>query len=244
MGDILGASGTSPARINRALPGWKEEKAAVERMWALYLDTVPSVKEDAERWKGDADGIIIFVRVYVVALATGLFSAMVAAFVIESYKSLSPDPQAVTTLLLAQISQQLAASADSPSPASLQLQSGLSASVDAGSIRVNVLWVCSLCISVTCALFAVMVQQWARRFQRLCDRRPQGGQSSQALARVRLHLSPGAPQVGSFIGLLQRCLHVAVILFFAGLVEFFWPINATVAKVVLAMLVILGTLYI
>ncbi|VDC03646.1 unnamed protein product [Peniophora sp. CBMAI 1063] len=230
---LIWGSGPGPPRINHALPGWKEEKAAIERMWALYLETVPSVKEEAEQWKGDADGIIIF---------TGLFSAMVAAFVIESYKYLSPDPSNATTLILAQISQQLA-SVDGSTPVSTQLLNGISTSTGASSVRVNVLLVLSLCISVTCALFAVMVQQWARRFQRICDRRSQGSQSSQALARVRLHLAPMGLQVQNFISMLQRSLHIAVILFFAGLIEFFWPIDISVGRTVLAMLVILGAMY-
>ncbi|KZV61789.1 hypothetical protein PENSPDRAFT_559868, partial [Peniophora sp. CONT] len=173
----------------------------------------------------------------------GLFSAMVAAFVIESYKTLSPDPSSATTLILAQISRQLA-NADGTLPADSQLQDGVSSLPDTGGVRVNALWMASLCISVSCALFAVMVQQWARRFQRLCDRRPEEGRSSEALARVHMHLHHVAPQVGNFIELLQRFLHVAVVLCFAGLVEFFSPINGAVARIAKAVFLLLGSTYV
>ncbi|KAJ7578594.1 hypothetical protein C8J56DRAFT_753385, partial [Mycena floridula] len=52
-------------------------------------------------WKVAMDGILLF---------AALFSAVVTAFIIESYRLLSPDPAALTLLILYQISQQLATS--------------------------------------------------------------------------------------------------------------------------------------
>ncbi|KAJ7082986.1 hypothetical protein C8R44DRAFT_722257 [Mycena epipterygia] len=51
-----------------------------------------------ENWKSDMDGILIF---------AGLFSAILTAFLIESYKTLSPDQSAIAIAVLAQISLQL-----------------------------------------------------------------------------------------------------------------------------------------
>ncbi|KAJ7222981.1 hypothetical protein B0H12DRAFT_291870 [Mycena haematopus] len=51
-----------------------------------------------ESWRSDMDGLLIF---------AGLFSAILTAFLIESYKTLSPDSGDTTVLLLAQISLQL-----------------------------------------------------------------------------------------------------------------------------------------
>jgi hypothetical protein len=45
----------------------------------------------------------------IIAYQTGLFSVTVTAFIIESYKQLRPDSGDTIVLLLAQISQQLAA---------------------------------------------------------------------------------------------------------------------------------------
>ncbi|KAJ6563872.1 hypothetical protein B0H19DRAFT_904102, partial [Mycena capillaripes] len=55
-----------------------------------------------ESWKNDMEGMLIF---------AGLFSASLPAFLIESYKTLTPDPGATTNLLI-QISNQLAAIAN------------------------------------------------------------------------------------------------------------------------------------
>ncbi|KAH9071515.1 hypothetical protein EDB83DRAFT_2221044 [Lactarius deliciosus] len=66
----------------------------------MYLnETEKEDKEITENWKVDTEGILVF---------TGLFSATVASFIIESYKQLSPDSGITTNTLLTQISQQLA----------------------------------------------------------------------------------------------------------------------------------------
>ncbi|KAH9052583.1 hypothetical protein EDB87DRAFT_425480 [Lactarius vividus] len=55
-------------------------------------------REITDRWKSDADGVLVF---------TGLFSATVAAFVIEGYQRLSVDSGDQTVTLLSQMPQQL-----------------------------------------------------------------------------------------------------------------------------------------
>ena len=93
----------------------------------MYLSGAETFdKEQSESWKGNADGMLVFVRPqhYSTTLPcslpaddslrrvpppqTGLFSATVAAFVIEGYKNLKPDSGNTTVFVLAQISQQLA----------------------------------------------------------------------------------------------------------------------------------------
>ncbi|KAK1231357.1 hypothetical protein PQX77_005538, partial [Marasmius sp. AFHP31] len=54
--------------------------------------------EMAAGWKEDIDTLLVF---------TGLFSAVVTAFTIESYQWLSESPEDVTISLLTRISQQL-----------------------------------------------------------------------------------------------------------------------------------------
>ncbi|KAI0316153.1 hypothetical protein OF83DRAFT_1023600, partial [Amylostereum chailletii] len=97
-----------------------------------------------ENWKGDADSILIF---------TGLFAATVSAFIVESYKGLKPDSGDAAVELLSQI---LAFNLDGtrPTPSSFH--------ASANNIWVNVLWFCSLILSLTCALGATLVQQWVR----------------------------------------------------------------------------------
>ncbi|KAJ7278792.1 hypothetical protein C8J57DRAFT_1027799, partial [Mycena rebaudengoi] len=72
--------------------------------WAVYVSEAEKYdKALVESWKNDMGGMLIF---------AGLFSASLTAFLIESYKTLSPDSGDTTVLLLSQISLQLAASAN------------------------------------------------------------------------------------------------------------------------------------
>ncbi|KAI0322938.1 hypothetical protein OF83DRAFT_1047698, partial [Amylostereum chailletii] len=122
--------------------------------WSVYLSVADNYdKSLVERWKADMDGILIF---------TGLFSTTVAAFFIESYKSLQQDPGNVTVQILSQISQQLVTIANGtapfipPPPSPFEVPSSM--------LRVDIFWSLSLVVSITCALGAVLVQQWSRKY--------------------------------------------------------------------------------
>ncbi|KAI0319074.1 hypothetical protein OF83DRAFT_1041691, partial [Amylostereum chailletii] len=101
-----------------------------------------------ETWKGDADGILIF---------TGLFSATVAAFIVESYKLLEPDSGDATVVLLSQLVAIVNGSQPLTSPSA-------PFSAPRSIIDVNILWFFSLIFSLTCALGATLVQQWTRNY--------------------------------------------------------------------------------
>jgi Family of unknown function (DUF6535) len=85
-------------------------------MWYKYmLEAKEYDRHFTHVWKEDASRILVFVSANLPVLAfivmtnskIGLFSVIVGAFIIESYKRLSPDPSDKTTFLLEQISQQL-----------------------------------------------------------------------------------------------------------------------------------------
>ncbi|KAJ7793988.1 hypothetical protein B0H13DRAFT_1479589, partial [Mycena leptocephala] len=101
-----------------------------------------------ESWKSDMDGLLIF---------AALFSAIVTAFVLESYKTLNSDSGDQTVKLLVQISNQIAASANG-STALPPFHPSTPA------ILCNAFWFLSLGLSLACALIATLVQQWAREF--------------------------------------------------------------------------------
>lgn len=84
---LLGSTST-----NRAQSG--ASSAAASAIWGLYLDEARSVDvASVERWKGDMEGLLIFVSVnYLITISVltcclftqaGLFSAVVTAFVIQ-----------------------------------------------------------------------------------------------------------------------------------------------------------------
>jgi hypothetical protein len=184
------------------------------RFWSRSLrKSEKHDKELVERWKCDADGTLIF---------TGLFSTIVAGFIIESYKTLQRDSGDATVQILSQISSQLAAlsngtvlSTPSPSPQFRPTSS---------SIRVNVLWFLSLCLSLTCGLIATLMQQWSRNYLQMA----QGHHSDPAgQARLRAFAFDGVSKfhMSHALGLVPLLLHISVFLFFLGMVDFMFPIN-------------------
>ena len=167
----------------------------------------------------------------------GLFSTIVAAFIIEFYKRLSPDSGNQTVALLGQISQQLvnfpngtySITANQPSPPSATM------------IWANVLWLTSLVLSLSSALIATMLQQWARSYvetPKLSD--------PNHCARVRSFLFLGTEiyRMQALSQLAFSLLHLSVYLFFAGLVTVFHTINKNVAIALEVAVGVFGLAYI
>ncbi|KAJ7132468.1 hypothetical protein C8R44DRAFT_595974, partial [Mycena epipterygia] len=121
--------------------------------WAVYISEAQNYdKALVDSWKSDMEGLLIF---------AGLFSASLTAFLVESYKTLSPDQGTTTIAVLAQISRQL----DVRFNASAADVSALEAfTPTSSSLACNTLWFLSLWASLSCALIAMLVQQWARDF--------------------------------------------------------------------------------
>jgi hypothetical protein len=218
-----------------------------KEMWTTYLEEVKEPdRRITDTWKEDANALVVFVRpnplispfLVMTASKTGLFSAIVAAFIIESYKKLSPDSGDETVVLLRQISQQLANSTNGtfppatgikPSPPSTHL------------ICVNAMWLMSLVFSISSALFATLLQQWARRY----IQKPQIPRELNQRARVRSFLYDGTEKfkMRPVVEIAPTLLHVSVFLFFVGLGIFFVPINKTVGIVVSVAIGLFGVAY-
>lgn len=176
------------------------------------------------------------------SIQAGLFSAVVTAFIIESYKGLSPDPGDATVALLGQISQQLAALSNGsqaiiPTPALDQTPFVPPPSV----VRVNILWFLSLAFSLECTLLATLVQQWARSYIQGVERRP----APHKRARIRAYLWDGVTMfhTTALINVIPFMIHISLALFLVGLIEFLTPINQSVGDMVLAILVVCCGLY-
>ncbi|KAH9062328.1 hypothetical protein EDB87DRAFT_339146 [Lactarius vividus] len=203
------------------------------RLWTMYLtEAEKEDKEITENWKGDTEGILVF---------TGLFSATVASFIIESYKQLSLDSGTKTNVLLAQISQQLANTSNGAPFTGVEAQNNQPFKPTASAVRVNVMWFLSLVLSLTCALSAVLMQQWARRYQELARRRG----APHKRARLRAYIFDGIKgfRMTRAIEAMPVLLHLSVFLFFAGLVDFLIPINTTVAYVTLGWIALFALAY-
>ncbi|KAK6971882.1 hypothetical protein R3P38DRAFT_3297686 [Favolaschia claudopus] len=122
-------------------------------IWSVYVSEAEKYdKSLVESWKSDMEGMLIF---------AGLFSASLTAFLVESYKSLNSDSSDDTVRLLNQISQQLAASAKGTT---FDIPPAPSFAPPASALACNMFWFISLSLSLSCALIATLVEQWARDF--------------------------------------------------------------------------------
>ena len=109
------------------------------------------------------------------------------------------------------------------------------------AIWVNALWFLSLVISITCALLATLLQQWARRYLKATQTR----YSLHKRARIRAFFAEGVDKflLPWAVEALPTMLHLSLFLFFAGLAVFLWNVNLTVFKLVLSWIGLCVALY-
>ena len=158
-------------------------------------------------------------------MKAGLFSAVVTAFIIESYKNLKQDSSDISNILLLGILTQLEGRANGTDivPQSITIPKFTPTSTD---IRVNILWFLSLIFSLTTVLIGIIALQWLREHLRpRTDFEPQIAFSLhhlnvQSLDRWYL------PQIFTFLPLL---LQLALVLFLVGVLDFLRSLNFTVA---------------
>jgi len=151
-------------------------------------------------------------------LKAGLFSAVVTAFIIESYKALKQDPsELLLSRILAQLEGRVNGTDILTTPTFTPTHS---------DIRVNILWFLSLIFSLTTVLVGIIALQWLREYLRPhTDLEPQ-------IAFSLHHLNVESvdrwylPQIFTALPLL---LQLALVLFLAGILDFLWSLNSTVA---------------
>ena len=109
------------------------------------------------------------------------------------------------------------------------------------AVWVNALWFLSLVISITCALLATLLQQWARRYLKVTQPR----YSPHKRARIRAFFAEGVDKflLPWAVEALPTMLHLSLFLFFAGLVVFLWNVNITIFKLVLSWIGLCTALY-
>lgn len=202
-----------------------QQKHSVNELWSIYnAETAKFDQEISAKIRSNMDGLLIF---------SGLFSAAVTAFIIESYKSLSPDPADTTVFYLMQMTQQMAFLANgsgtsSPPPILFDPSTFSPAS---SIVRVNAFWILSLVLSLIVALGATLVQGWSDQYLRLVGFNTE----PQVSARLRTFYYNGLrrSQLSLLAWILPALLHLSVFLFFAGLVQFLHPINETIATTIM-----------
>jgi Family of unknown function (DUF6535) len=109
-------------------------------------------------------------------------------------------------------------------------------------IWVNSLWFLSLTISLTCAMLATMLQQWARRYLRIIQRprhSPHDG------ARICAFFARGVNKLCFQLvaELIPGLIHFSLFLFFIGVLIYLFNINPTVFCVVVWWVCVSGAMY-
>ncbi|PCH35153.1 hypothetical protein WOLCODRAFT_79578, partial [Wolfiporia cocos MD-104 SS10] len=197
--------------------------------WTLYVQQAASKDDEFIKARNmEMDTLLIFAT---------LFSAVLTAFVIESYRTLLEDNGDATPILLQQIltTLQNSSALNSPAtPTSMQCRPTRSA------IILNSFWFASLVISVASAFLAILAKQWLFSISQdfapgLEDRGRQQQFRYDNLRRWKLD---------AILSSLPVLLHVSLLLFFAGLVEFLWTINDIVAFVALSLVSVALLFYI
>ncbi|KAJ7821931.1 hypothetical protein B0H14DRAFT_3732833 [Mycena olivaceomarginata] len=189
-----------------------ENEEACAKIWSIYVGEAE--RYDAalvESWKADMEGILIF---------SGLFSASLTAFLIESYKVLQPDSGDLTVAGIALISHQLAAIASnttfvSPPPSNF--------TPTAASLWCNALWFISLSLSLTYGNAAVAAAPCKSFLLPLFG-----------LKQFRMH---------TIVDTIPFLLHASLLLFFAGLVAFLLPVNHIMMYLMCIVLFVFIVLY-
>jgi hypothetical protein len=169
-----------------------------------------------------------------------LFSAAVASLISVSIQDIQQNPQDTSNFYLGNIYQLLA------DPNRSNISSSLPTfpptfSPPTYAVWVNSLWFLSLVISITCALLATLLQQWARRYLKITQTRS----SLHKRARIRSFFAEGVKKshLVRVVEALPTLIHVSLSLFFAGLVVFLWNVNLTIFKLVLSWIGVCAAFY-
>ena len=157
-----------------------------------------------------------------------------------SIQDLQQNPQDTSNFYLANIYQLLA----DPNQSNISISLPASPppfSPPSFAVWVNGLWFMSLVISITCAVLATLLQQWARRYLKVTQTR----YSLDKRARIRSFFAEGVEKslLPWAVEALPMLLHVSLVLFFAGLAVFLWNVNLTIFKVVMSWISICTALY-
>ncbi|KAK1225943.1 hypothetical protein PQX77_011099 [Marasmius sp. AFHP31] len=184
--------------------------------WEIsVLKAAKKYDEDMSKgWKDDIDTLMVF---------AGLFSAVVTAFTVESYRWLSTDPEDTIVALLTQISRQLPnPSVTEPDPALLTSSFSPFGPAPSSVVRINSFWFLSIIFSLLSAFFGILCKQWLREHARDIHTRSR----AEALALHQLRNESFEKWgVTSIIATLPVLLEISLLFFFAGLLELLWVLH-------------------
>ncbi|KAH8818695.1 hypothetical protein DL96DRAFT_1820117 [Flagelloscypha sp. PMI_526] len=188
-----------------------EEASDEARVWATYLDEAESYDHDMiQGFRDTIDSLLVL---------AGLFSAVVATFVVQTSQALKPNyAQLSLSIQLEQVALlrtggNLNAMASIPSSRTT-IETPTYTSAD---LLVNGLFFSSLSLSMATALLAVLVKQWCQAYTKV---------------------SSGSARDKALIRSLPLLLHLAFVVFFAGLSFFVYDLHPSLSSIVIIVMVL------
>ncbi|KIP03848.1 hypothetical protein PHLGIDRAFT_76953, partial [Phlebiopsis gigantea 11061_1 CR5-6] len=164
----------------------------------------------------------------------GLFSAVLTAFVVETYSLLQPDSSDITNALLAYGFSSQIGQLSSPGEIKSTISSIVSSSqfdVSNSSRWINSLLFISLVLSLAAALFGILAKQWLREY--LMWNSSLGAPRENVLVRQVRFEAWVAWNVAATISIIPALLELAMILFLVGIVVLMWTLDDIVAIAVM-----------
>ncbi|KAH8824877.1 hypothetical protein DL96DRAFT_1449860, partial [Flagelloscypha sp. PMI_526] len=191
-----------------------QEASDEARVWMVYLDEAESYDEDMVRgFRDTIDSLLVL---------AGLFSAVVAAFVVQTSTALQPDYTQLTAALLAEQIALLRANSEGLLPNNVPepvIGSGPLA-FSGFDVWVNGLFFTSLTLAMITALLAVLVKQWLQAYTSLIS----GSAKERALARQFRFDGLRKWKLEAIVGFLPLLLHLAFAVFLVGLCVFVYDL--------------------
>ncbi|KAK7677458.1 hypothetical protein QCA50_019571 [Cerrena zonata] len=196
--------------------------------WGRLSDRIRQYDRDrVEDVKEDIDTLLVF---------AGLFSAVITAFIIESYKTLQPQPEDTTNQILLRVSAQLDSLSvsgnfvNSTIPAITSLPFVLARFV----VFINILWLLSLVFALITASIGILIKQWLHELM------ARDTQDPRQQVKIRFFREVGVQKWGIFeiAAALPLLLQLALLLFFVGLSAFFYDLNKAVTWIMMIFMII------
>ncbi|KAH8822282.1 hypothetical protein DL96DRAFT_346996 [Flagelloscypha sp. PMI_526] len=201
---------------NEEQPG--EEASENARVWMIYNDEAEIFDDDMlNGFRDTLDSLLVF---------AALFSAVVTTLLVQTSTKLEPDHAQIATYLLAEQILLLRANGNmtainSIAPSFLNPNAVTWSSAD---VAVNVPFPVSLSLSLSTALFSILVKQWLTAYAAKVPGTPK----QVALTRHFRFCGFQKWKLPQFIGILPLVLHSSLWVFAAGLLLFVLQLNLTV----------------
>ncbi|QRV99369.1 activating signal cointegrator 1 complex subunit 3 [Ceratobasidium sp. AG-Ba] len=200
------------------------------RIWPTYVDEAKAWDEEmVDGWNRSLD--VMLISSYPVEVFAALFSAVSTAFVIESFRTLQPDPTLTSVNALLEITQLLRTIANTTSAASTAIGPDPDNFTPSSlAIWINALWFLSLALSISVSLIAMLAKQWCYSYMSNRHGQPyiQARNRQKRLEELQRWKMP------EILAFLPSLIHLSLFLFFIGLILNLWDVHVGVTIPVLA----------